>query len=355
MSSDDQALLVVTCAGQAGSDGLRSYRFNAQQGTLEQVSMTGQGITHPLHVAADRAGLYLYVADHVQQVNDQDGGAVAAFEIDRPSGGLKFINRQSSHGLVPCYVSVTADGGHALVANYTDGNVAMLPIDANGALEPASDVKEHGRVDGDQARAHCILPDPSGRFALATDLGVDRIFSYRIDRQAGRLQRNDPPGVATAAGAGPRHLVFAPDGRMLYAMTEYDNTVIAMAYQPDAGGLAFVQIASALPADYTHKSHGSDIGIHPSGRWLYAANRGHDSMAIFAIEGQTGRLTLQGHTPTQGSFPRSFTLDRTGAFLLVGNEKSNAIRIFAVDAQTGQLKPTDAVIDVPAPTGMAFV
>jgi len=270
------------------------------------------------------------------------------------------LNRQHAGGVTPCHVRVTRDGGHVLIANYSDGSISMLPTAEDGSLKPTSVRIQHGNpaaAPGTKVKtnAHSLILDPAERFALAADLGLDQILVYRFDRATSQLTPHQPTFFATAPKSGPRHLAFHPNGRTLYAMTEYDNTVIAMTYDGDAGVLSALQIEPTLPADFTGKSYGADIHVHPTGRFLYVTNRGHDSITIFAVDADSGRLTLVGREPVGGEFPRGFAIDPTGRFLLVGNEKSDRIVTFRIDVETGRLSATGAVTTLPKPTCLQFL
>jgi 6-phosphogluconolactonase len=247
------------------------------------------------------------------------------------------------------------------VANYGGGSVACLPVDAAGRLEPASSFLQHEGSGADPKRqagphAHSINLDAANRFAIAADLGLDKLFIDRFDAAKGTLTPNDPPFARVAPGSGPRHFAFHPDGRHGYVINEMACTVTAFDYDPERGALSEIQTISTLP-EGTRGSNLStaEVQVHPSGRFLYGSNRGHNTIAIFAIDAATGRLRPVGHQPTQGKTPRNFGIDPTGRYLLAANQDSGTVVVFRINPQTGQLEPTGQVAEVPKPVCVKFV
>ncbi|MEA2632123.1 MAG: 6-phosphogluconolactonase, partial [Chloroflexota bacterium] len=271
------------------------------------------------------------------------------------------LNQQASRGQGPCYLTVDRAGKNVLVANYGSGSVACLPVDAAGRLEPASSFLQHEGSGADRKRqagphAHSINLDAANRFAIAADLGLDKLFIYRFDAGKGTLTPNDPPFARVAPGSGPRHFAFHPDGRHGYVINEMACTVTAFDYDPERGALSEIQTISTLP-EGTRGSNLStaEVQVHPSGRFLYGSNRGHNTIAIFAIDAATGRLRPVGHQPTQGKTPRNFGIDPTGRYLLAANQDSGTVVAFRINPQTGQLEPTGQVAEVPKPVCVKFV
>lgn len=340
----------------AGGDPIHIYNLN-DDGSLSKIGSVGEGASSPLFIGAHPNGRNLYLADYVKECNGVAGGAVRAYAVD--GDNVSYLNSQPAGGTVPCYVSVTRDGKFAGVADYGKGVVAVFAVNEDGSLgEIVSSTQHTGDLVGEEGtkpNAHCFIFSPDERFAFVADLGLDAVVVYRFDKQTGRIEPNDPPYLRTAKKAGPRHLAFHPNHRFLYAMTEYDNTVIAMSFDPRKGSLQIVDVQSALPADYDGKSFGSDIHIHPSGKFLYVANRGHESIAAFAIDAEHGKLSLIGIEAAGGAFPRAFTLDPKGRFAIVPVEKSDKIVTFAIDQDSGALKATGAEIAVEKPSGIRFI
>jgi len=333
--------------------GIYVFRMDGE-GRLAPVSVLG-GVANPSFLALHPDGRHLY------SVNGGVASGVSAFALDPAAGQLTFLNRQSSEGENPAHISVDRSGRFAVVANFSGGTVALLPIEADGRLGPASDVVRHSGPPGphptrqDRPHPHQIPLDPGGPFALVNDLGLDRTYVYRLDRQPGRLVPNDPPFASAAPGSGPRHLDFRPDRRFVYVLGEIDSTVNTFAYDGERGVLTPVERLSTLPADWRGDNSTAQIVAHASGRFLYASNRGHDSIAIFAIDKASGRLSAAGHVPTGGRTPRNFNLDPTGAFLLAANQDSDTVVPFRVDAATGQLTPTGQVVEAGSPSCVVFL
>jgi 6-phosphogluconolactonase len=251
-------------------------------------------------------------------------------------------------------------GRFVLVANYIGGSVCVLPIQENGRLGEATDfVQHHGSsVNPDRQlapHAHSFNIDAGNQFGFVADLGTDKIVVYKLDLDGGKLLPNDFPWAEAKAGAGPRHFDFHPDGRHAYVINELDSTVTAFDYQPESGTLNAKQTISTLPESYAGTSHCADVHVSPSGRFLYGSNRGHDSIAIFAIDENSGELSSVGHQSTQGETPRNFAIEPAGNFLLAANQDSDTIVTFKVDQETGRLDPTGQVTQVPVPVCIKMI
>jgi 6-phosphogluconolactonase len=345
--------LYVASFNGGKSDGLVQFQFDATTGALKLQPSFREGVTNPLYLTTDPRQRFLFVADFVENCDGKPGGAVCSYAIDPATGALEFLNRQSSEGTVPCYIGVSADGKFILTANYGDGKVAVHPVGGDGKLGPATCVMAHTSSDSKKkANAHSIVLDAANRFAFAGELGLDQVVSYRFNAKAGKLSRlgewNSKPG------AGPRHFKFHPDGRFAYLINEHGSTVVAFAFDSAAGKLNEIQALTTLPGGFSGKNYCADLHVHPTGKFLYGSNRGHESIVIFSIDTATGRLQLIGHEPTQGKFPRSFEIDSSGNWLLVGNEKSHNLATFRIDSNTGKLTPTGKPMEVPAPAGLCL-
>jgi 6-phosphogluconolactonase len=284
--------------------------------------------------------------------------ALSAFSIDA-SGQLKFLNSVPSRGDGPCHVALDKTGKWLFTANYDGGSVAAFPVHEDGSLGKAAAFVQHSGSSINKDRqagphAHSVNISPDNKFLLVTDLGLDQVLVYRFDAAKGTLTPNSPPFARVAPGSGPRHLVFAQDARFAYVINEMASTVTAFAYDSAHGALREIQTLSALPADYKGSSDAAEIAIHPNGKFLYASNRGHDSIARFAIDSTTGKLTAQGQVSTQGKTPRNFAIDPTGAILYAANEASGNVVLFRIDQQTGGLTPAGKVFEVPKPVCVTF-
>ncbi len=332
------------------AEGLYVYRLDPASGALAPVQ-TVPGVVNPSFLALDPQERFLFAVNEVEQ------GTVSAFARDPAAGELTPLNEQPTHGAAPCHLSVDPTGRFVLVANYGSGEVAVFPVGPDGRLGAATDVVRHeGKSVHPQRQtgphAHMIVPDPEGRHVLAADLGLDQVVVYRLDDTAGRLV---PHGRFHATpGAGPRQLAFAGGGRFVYVVNELDSTLTACAYDPAAGTLRAIETVSTLPDGFAGENTCARVEVHPSGRFVYASNRGHHSIAIFAIEEATGRLTAVGHEPTGGRTPRHFALDPTGAWLLAANQGSDSIVTFRVDPATGRLAAAGPVAEAPTPVCLVF-
>ena len=339
--------------------GIHRYHLDLGSGKLAWVGVTGD-VTNPSFLAIHPSRRFLYAVNEVSRVKGKRSGAVSAFAIDAQTGGLTLLNQQLSGGAGPCHLVVDAKGKHVLAANYGGGSVCALPIGADGRLGEATAFVQHeGRSVNPKRQtaphAHSINLDAASRFAFAADLGLDKVLVYRFDAAMGTLAPNDPPFAAVAPGSGPRHFAFHPNGRFAYVISEMGNTVTAFRYHADRGALAELQTITTLPEGYGGESYTAEVQVHPSGKFLYGSNRGHNSIAIFAIEATTGKLRPVGHQPTQGDWPRNFGIDPTGAYLLAANRRSNNIVVFRIDAATGLLAPTGCVVEVPAPVCIKII
>ena len=281
-------------------------------------------------------------------------GFVSAYSIDPASAQLKLINQKPSGGGDPSYISLDRTGHYVFVANYDGGNIAVWALETDGSLgERTAFVQHTGSSVNPQrqshAFAHSIRVDPTNRFALVADLGLDKLFVYKFNVKDGSLTPNDPPFVKAAPGAGPRHVVFHPNGRWVYLITEMGNTIMLFDWDARRGALSEVQTVSTLPKGFQGNSTCAEIQVHPSGKFVYASNRGRDSIAVFSVDAKTGRLTLIQDVPSGGKMPRNFDMDPTAHWLLVTNHDSNIAMVFGIDQETGKLTPAGQPVDVPSP------
>jgi 6-phosphogluconolactonase len=270
------------------------------------------------------------------------------------------LNQVSSQGGGPCHLLVEQTGKTLLVANYGGGSIAALPIKDDGSLAEATSFIQHEGKGVNKQRqegphAHFITTDPANRFALTCDLGLDKVLVYRLDAAAGKLVSNDPPSVSLKPGSGPRHLAFHPNGRFAYVINEMGNTLSAFAWQAGQGSLAEIQSISTLPEDFKANSTTAEVEVHPSGKFVYGSNRGHDSIVVFSVDPATGKLAFVEHQSTQGKMPRHFIISPNGKFLIAENQGSDSILVYKIDLQTGRLTPTGQTLTVGAPVCVKFV
>lgn len=357
-SKDSPVVFVGTYTEPKGSrsEGIYAYRMDSSSGKLTFETVL-KGMVNPAFLAIHPGQGFLYAVSEVRGFAGQAGGGVSAFSINSPSGELSLLNHQFSGGEDPCYVSVEQTGWFALAANYTSGSVAMFPIQTDGRLGPASEVIQHSGSSVHPERqtgphAHCILPDPTNRFAIVADLGLDKLLIYRMDLDGGKLLKHAE--VDVHPGAGPRHLTFHPNGRYAYLINELDATLTGYRFDAQAGTFEELQNVPALPGDFTGENLCADVHVSPNGKYLYGSNRGHDSLVCFLIDENTGRLTYQNHTSTEGREPRNFAISPDGTFLLVANQKTNNIVTFKIDPANGQLLRTQHQVEVPMPVCLRF-
>jgi 6-phosphogluconolactonase len=316
---------------------------------------------NPSFLARHPSGRFLYAVNETGESRADKSGGVSAFAVDGASGALTLLNQQPSGGPAPCHLWVDTEGRHLLVANYWDGSVSVLPIGADGRLGPASARIQHQGKGANPERqegphAHSVTLDPANRFAFVADLGTDKLAVYRYDGAKGTLTPHDPAAVSLAPGSGPRHFTFHPGGRHAYLINELLSTVTAFDYDAAAGKLTERQTVPTLPSGVAAASNTTaEVVVHPNGKLLYGSNRGHDSLAIFAIDPATGKLTAAGHQPTLGKEPRNFAIDPTGTFLLAANQNSDSVVVFRIDPASGRLDPVGPPTRVPAPVCLRMV
>ncbi len=335
------------------SEGIYTYRMDPESGALERLSVVS-GIENPSFLALHPSGRYLYAVSEIAEFEGRKTGTVSAYSVDRATGRLSFLNLQPSAGAVPCHLVVDQAGRNLLLATYTGGTVASFPIDSEGRLGPVTSVIQHEGSSVDPVRqtgprAHSINLDPGNRFAVAADLGTDEVLVYRFDTATGVMEPNDPPAVSVVPGAGPRHFAFHPSGRFGYVINEMGSTVTAFGYDGEKGTLDPIQTITTIPEDFQGVTHTAEVRVHPSGRFLYGSNRGHDSIAVFSVDQETGQLTARGHESTRGKTPRNFEIDPTGTWLLAANQDSDSVVVFRIDPETGALEANGQTADVPMP------
>lgn len=341
------SIYIGTYTGQK-SKGIYSASFDPATGRIGEAKLAAE-TSSPSFLALHPNRKWLYA------VGESGKGVVSAFAVEADATRLRLINQQPSGGGGPCHLAV--DKGCVLVANYGTGSIAALPIAADGSLEEPSSVIQHEGSSVDPRRqagphAHFILPDPQDRHVLACDLGLDKVLVYRLEGT--RLIKNDPPFGTVDPGSGPRHLVFSPSGKWVYVVNEMGCSINTFAYDAASGAMTNVNKVSTLPADFKGQSSCAEIQVHPSGKFVYASNRGHDSIAVFESDQATGSLRLVQHQSTQGKTPRHFTLDPAGKWLLASNQDSDSIVVFAVDSGSGKLSPAGQQVEVGRPVCVVF-
>jgi len=357
VSVDERFAYVGTYTTDGRSQGIYRLWLNAETGALRLDGVAAK-TANPSYLALHPNGRVLYAVNELSEFRGEPSGAVSAYAIARATGALTLLNQQPSHGKAPCYVSVDRTGRVVLVANYGGGSITTIPVRRDGGLAMAKNVVQHEGKSVDPVRqaaphAHCVLPDPTNRYVLAVDLGIDAMLTYRLDDRTGAISVVTP-GAAAKPGAGPRHLTFHPNGRFAYVVNELDSTLAVFTYDGERGALTEVQVAPASPGGTVPDNHPADIHVAASGRHLYVSNRGDDTVAVFVIDPASGQVTPVQQIASGGRSPRNFALDPTGRFLLAANQRSDSIVSFRVDAESGRLTPTGSVVELEAPVCVKF-
>jgi 6-phosphogluconolactonase len=345
----DLPFYVGTYTKEGGSRGIYLHELNPDTGAISEGKLVAE-LPNPTFLDISPDGKNLYA------VAETNKGSVAAFAI-REGGELLPLNEQSARGSGPCHVSVDRAGKYVFVANYGGGSVAALPIQEGGKLGEATGFVQHTGSSVNpqrqkQPNAHAIYPDAESRFVYVCDLGLDQVLVYRLDAEKGTLTPHEPPFAKVPPGSGPRHLALHPRG-FAYVLNELLSTVTTFKHDVAAGTLAEIETVSTLPPNYKENNSTAEIFIHPNGKFLYASNRGHDSIVAYAI-GEDGKLQLIGHTPTGGKTPRNFALDPSGRILLAANQQTDDIHTFKIDQATGQLSATGQSLKRGAPVCIVF-
>jgi len=344
---------------QGKGKGIHVFRFDATTGALEPVGIK-EGVRNPSYIAFDPSRRFLYCVNEFKEFEGEASGAVSAFRIDPATGGLQFLNTKASHGTDPCHLMVDRTGRNVLIANFASGSVCVLPIAEDGSLRDASEVIQHAGSSIDPRRqtgphAHAVEIDAANRFVFVPELGLDKVMIYVLDPARGKLTPNpNHASISVAPGAGPRQLVMHPNGRFAYLINELNSTMTAYAYDAGKGALRELQTLPTLPPGFTGTSSCAEVQIHPTGRFLYGSNRGHDTLAIYAIDPTSGLLTALGHHSTGGRIPRNFAVNSTGEYVIAANQDSDSIVVFRIDAATGLLQATGHAVEVGTPVCARF-
>lgn len=350
---EEATMVYVGTYAAAENESIFLYRLNSETGELKRVS-AAKGGENPSFLAVDSNNRYLYAVNEITEYEGKKSGAVSAFAIDQQTGELTLLNRQSSLGGAPCHISLTNDNKTILVANYVGGNVASFRVEEDGSLSTPVSSQQHEGSGANKERqegphAHFIQTGPKDRFAFAVDLGTDKIISYRLDAANGTLTSNQSSVAFSAKpGAGPRQMAFHPNGKFAFVINELNSTMTALAYS-DNGTFTEIQTISTKPADFEGNNQCAAVKVSADGKFLYGSNRGHNSLVVYAIDANTGNLSLVEYVSTGGDWPRDFTLDLTGNILLVANERSNNIVTLKRDGSTGKLIPTGYQVEVNKP------
>jgi len=350
-------VLIGTYTG-GPSKGIYSYELNLQDGSLDQLGLAAE-IPSPSFLAIHPNKHLLYAVNEIENYDGKKAGAVTGFKIDSNGTKLEKINDATSGGPGPCFVSVDKSGKFVLVANYTGGSVEVLPINDQGELgQPTTFIQHSGSSVNKQRQgephAHSINLDANNRFAIAADLGLDKLLIYRFDPKAGTLKPNEVPFVSLAPGSGPRHFAFHPNGKNAYVINEILSTATAFSWDAQRGSFKELQTVSTLPNGPVPGNSTAEIQVHPSGKWVYGSNRGHNSIAVFSVQ-PDGTLMHVENENTRGKTPRNFGIDPTGKYLIAANQDSDTLAVFKIDQKTGALAPVGNTVPAPKPVCVKFL
>ncbi len=345
---------VMGMTGPTGSKGVYVFRHDRQTGALTPVGRATAAV-NPSFLTVGRGGRFLFAVNEVREFEGKASGGVSSFAIDGETGELRFVNQVASGGGNPCHLSMSHNGRFLMVANHESGSVAVFAVGEDGTLSDVIDLHVDEPVDERRPHAHFVTPDPDGAFVLTSDTGTDRVMVYRQDPETGRLTANDPPWSQTHPGGSPRHLAFAPGGRHLFANGEADLTLSLFRYDRARGRLDYVRCVSTAPDGADTRQHSTaQMLVHPNGRFVYVANRGTDTIAVFEFDQASEQLATVAFEPTRGKTPRNFQIDPTARWLYVCNQNSDGIECFAIDPDTGRLRHKGLAAEAPAPTCLQF-
>lgn len=360
MEENKKEILVYigTYTSPGKSEGIYIYRLNPESGELIPYK-TVKNVVDPSFLAIDKKRKYLYAVNETEEYEGAKSGAVSAFSI-QDDGDLTFLNKLPSLGGAPCHVNVSDNEKFVLLANYLGGNAVVFPVEKDGKLGASVEVVQHSGTGPNKKRqeaahAHSINLDHKNHYAYVCDLGIDKVMIYEFDEKNGKLTTNPAQAFfQTKPGAGPRHFAFHPNNKFAFLINELDSTIVSLSYNSKDGSLKEIQTVSALPADYKGTSYCADVHVSPDGKFLYGSNRGHDSIAAFKID-DNGSLTLVGHVPTNGKYPRNFGIEPSGKFLFAANQNSDSISTYRINEETGIPEATAQKINVPNPVCLKFI
>ncbi|SPE28706.1 putative 6-phosphogluconolactonase, YbhE-type [Acidobacteriia bacterium SbA2] len=352
-------LVYIGTYTEKGSKGIYACRFDAAKDHLDSMGLAAE-TADPSFLTIDPSRKHLYAVNEVSEYQGRSSGGVSAFAIAPGTGKLTFLNEVASGGAGPCHLTVDNTGKYVLVANYGGGSLAVFPIQSDGSLGKATAFVQHKGASVNPQRqegphVHSVYMSPDNRFVISADLGLDEVFVYRFDAGKGTLTPNIPPSATVSSGAGPRHFAFTPNAKFGYVIDELQSTVTPFSFEAAKGALDVLQPVSTLPEDFKGDSTAAEVTVHPSGKFLYASNRGLDTIAVFSINSKKGTLMLLAEVPTLGKTPRGFSIDPTGRYLFVANQDSDNVVQFRINPTTGLLSPTGQVLQAPSPVCVTFL
>jgi 6-phosphogluconolactonase len=352
-AADSRVVYIGTYTGEA-SKGIYAFRFDDRSGALTPLGLVAE-TPSPSFLTASANGRFVFAVNELQTYGGQPSGSVTSFAVDQATSKLTEISVQPSGGAGPCHLALDRTGRYLAVANYSGGNFAVFPVGADGRLQGATSVVDGRGTAPPSAKplGHAVGFDAANRFLLTADKGLDRVLVYRFDASTGNVRPHSPPAAVLPAGAGPRHYAFHPGGRWLFSIDELSSTITSFGWDAKQGRLTLLGSVPTRPSGVTGGTT-AEIAVHQSGRFVYGSNRGHDSIAVFRV-GDNGLLTLVEHESTRGQTPRNFAIDPSGRWLIAANQRSNTLAVFSIDQQTGALSPVGPLANVGSPVSILFM
>jgi 6-phosphogluconolactonase len=353
ISAQDKEFIYVGTYNEQDTPGIFVYEFNRQTGRLDLVQEVG-GMRSPSYLEINPNGKYLYAVNRSSVLEEKKWASVSAYRIDQEYGKISHLNDQPSFGSESCHISIDTQGRMVFVSNYTTGNLTVFPIKENGALDVITDAVQHyGSSENKQRQTrphvHQSILSNDNAFLFVSDLGIDKVKVYAVDYNKKKLNAIPDSDGVVSPGSGPRHATVHDNSKHAYVINELSSTVTVFNLENSSGKLTPIQTISTIPEDYNGTNYCADIHIHPSGSYLYGSNRGHNSLAIFKIDTETGKLSIIGHKSTYGEWPRNFLIDPAGEYIFVANQNTDNIVLFTVTQDTGLLEKIDSEIQVPKP------
>ncbi len=351
-------LFYIGCYTAAPEEGIPVCRLDPKEGSINQSGIC-KGVENPSFLVMNQSRTLVYSVNETADFEGKASGAVSAFLRDSSTGRLTYLNSRPSLGADPCHLSIDRSGKFILVANYSGGNASVLPLLDDGRIGEPIEMVQHSGKGVNAARqgaphAHSVNLSPDNRFAMVCDLGLDKIMIYSFDDKTGKLTPAKTPFFQTEPGAGPRHFTFTRDGKHAIVVNELNSTITLLAYDAMHGILTSLQSQSNIPDGFIGENSCADVHIHPNGRFVYASNRGHDSIAVYALDPSMTHLSPIQYQPTLGKTPRNFAIHPSGKFLLAANQNSGSVQVFSLDPGTGKLKETGKHLKINKPVCILF-
>jgi 6-phosphogluconolactonase len=351
--------VIIGTQASGSNKGFSVAQFDTSTGKLSAAKLLVEA-SAPAFFVIHPDNKHLYTCNSINNFQGQSSGAISAYSLNPATVKLILLNQVPSGGAGPCYISLDNSGHYVFVANYSAGNISVFAINSDGSIGNRTAFVQHtGKSIYPErqasAHAHFIKVDASNRFVFVADLGTDKVFIYKFDQKTGALSASSPAFIQLTPGSGPRHIAFHPGGRFIYVINELSCTITAFAWDSKKGTASELQTIATLPSDFKGENTCAEIKIHPNGKFLYGSNRGHNSIAAFAIDAVTGKLTFIEHVSTQGQKPRNFSFDPSHHWMIVTNIDSNNAVVFRVNETTGRLTQTGEPVTVPDPYCIQFV